>query len=103
MELTEYCDHMGVELTEWKAKMYDIVLKLDKLGTHEREGVLPLVEDLHILVEDMAARIGELETECSTEWDTHKRSLADAHVDMRAKFEETMDYIGKAAPVSVPG
>jgi hypothetical protein len=103
MEVKDYCSAMSVELTGWKAKMYDIVRKLDKLGTEERGKVLPNVEDMHILVEDMAARIDQLNRECPSEWSPYKKSIDDAHVDMRAKYEETMLAIGKAAPVSVPG
>jgi hypothetical protein len=56
-----------------------------------------------MLVEDMESRIRQLEKECPTERHPYKQALDEAHVDMRAKYEETMGYIGKAAPVSIPG
>jgi hypothetical protein len=32
-----------------------------------------------------------------------KSDIDQAHMDMRSKYEETMEEIGKAAPVSIPG
>ncbi len=103
MELQDYCQNVEIELMGWKAKLYDVVRKIDKLGTAERGKMLPHVEDLHILLEDIGSRIQQLETECPTEWSPVKKELDDAHFDMRAKYEETLEAIGKAAPVSVPG
>ena len=103
MDVKDYCGAMSTELTAWKANMYDVVRKLDKLGTAEWEKALTDVEDMHMLIEDMAARIDQLNRECPSEWSPEKKAIDDAHVDMRTKYEVTMDFIGKAAPVSVPG
>ncbi len=51
----------------------------------------------------MEDRIHKLETECPTEWSPIKKEIDEAHVDMRGRYEETMEAIGKAAPVSIPG
>jgi hypothetical protein len=94
---------MATELTAWKAKMYDITRRLDTLGTAEREKILPQVQDMHILIEDIATRIDNLNRECPAEWGPDKTAIDEAHIDMRGKFEETMEFIGRAAAVSVPG
>jgi hypothetical protein len=103
MELNDYCKYMSMELTAWKAKMYDVVRRVDKLGTAEKEKVLANVEDLHMLVAEMEDRVNKLTKECPTEWSPIKKEIDNAHVDMRSKYENTMAYIGKAAPVSIPG
>ena len=103
MELQEYCHNMGTELAGWKDKIDHIVSQVDSLGTEERGRILSNVQDMHMLVEDIEERILTLEKECPVAWDPHKKALDDAHVDMRAKYEETMHYLGDAAPVSVPG
>ena len=94
---------MEVEMTAWKAKLYDVMRKVDKLGTAEKEKVLPNIEDLHMFLEEMSDRVGKLKTECPSDWSPMKKDIEDGYVDMRAKYEETMDYIGKASPVSIPG
>jgi hypothetical protein len=92
-----------MELTAWKAKMYDVVRRVDKLGTAEKGKVLANVEDLHMLVTEMEDRVDKLNRECPTEWSPIKKDIDNAHVDMRSKYEDTMAQIGKASPVSIPG
>ena len=103
MDVMDYCKAMEMELTAWKAKLYDLTRKIDSLGSAEKEKVLPNVEDLHMYVTEMTDRIEKLKSECPTEWSPMKKDIDDAHVDMRGKYEETMEYIGKASPVSIPG
>lgn len=103
MDVKDYCGSMSTELMAWKAKMYDITRSLDKLGSADKEKVLSQVEDMHILVTEMGDRIDKLNRECPSEWSPDKNAIDNAHTDMRAKYESTMEFIGKASPVSVPG
>ncbi|MFY9941142.1 MAG: hypothetical protein WAK57_03130, partial [Desulfobacterales bacterium] len=59
--------------------------------------------DPHILLTEMGDRVQQLKTECPSDWGTDKKQIEQASIDMRSKFESTMDYIGSAAPVSIPG
>ena len=103
MNVQDYCNSMETELTAWKAKLYDVMRKFEKLGTAEREKVLPNIEDLHIFLEEMSDRVEKLRHECPTDWSPIKKKIDEGHIDMRGKYEETMEYIGKYAPVSIPG
>ena len=103
MDVKDYCGAMSTELTAWKAKMYDVTRRLDKLGSAEKEKVLSQVEDMHILITEIGDRIDRLNRECPSEWSPDKKAIDDAHIDMRSKYESTMEFIGQAAPVSVPG
>ena len=103
MDVQDYCKAMNMELTAWKAKMYDVTRRMDNLGSAEKEKVLGNVEDMHILLTEMEDRVNQLTRECPAEWSPIKKEIDNAHVDMRGKFEETMAFIGTAAPVSVPG
>jgi hypothetical protein len=94
---------MESEMAAWKAKLYDVMLRVDKLGTKEREKILPNIEDLHMLLQDMSDRVENLRTECPSDWSPIKSDIEEGSVDMRGKYEETMEYIGKYAPVSIPG
>ncbi len=103
MDVLDYCKGIETEMTAWKAKLYDVMRKVDKLGTAEKEKVLPNIEDLHMLLEEMSDRVDKLKTECPSDWSPMKKDIEEGNVDMRGKYEETMDYIGKASPVSIPG
>ena len=103
MDVKDYCKSMENEMTTWKAKLYDVMRNFDKLGTSEREKILPNIEDLHIYLEEMTDRVDKLKHECPTDWSPIKKEIDGGSVDMRGKYEETMKYIGEASPVSIPG
>jgi len=103
MDVKDFCSAMESEMTSWKAKLYDTMRKVDKLGTAEREKMLMNIQDLNMLVDDMANRVEQLRTECPSDWSPIKKDLEQGTVDMRSKYEETMEAIGKASPVSIPG
>ena len=103
MNVQDYCKSMETEMAAWKAKLYDVMRRVDKLGTKEREKILPNIEDLHMLLQDMTDRVENLRTECPSDWSPIKGDIEEGTIDMRGKYEETMEYIGKYAPVSIPG
>ena len=103
MDVKDFCSGMEMELTAWKAKMYDAMRKIDKLGSAEREKVLMNLQDLNMIMDDMAQRVEQLRTECPSDWSPVKKEIEQGTVDMRGKYEDTMEAIGKAAPVSIPG
>jgi len=94
---------MESEMTSWKAKLYDTMRKVEKLGTAEREKILYNIQDLNMLLDDMAGRVEQLRTECPSDWSPVKQELEQGSADMRGKYDETLDAIGQAAPYSVPG
>jgi hypothetical protein len=103
MEVKDYCNAMAAELTAWKSKLYDVVVQSDRLGTRDKEKVFELFGEMKIVVQDLEDKIDSLRNECPSEWSPQKKEIEDAHVDMRSKYEETIEYIGKAAPHSIPG
>ncbi|MFC1880388.1 hypothetical protein ACFL2S_02675 [Thermodesulfobacteriota bacterium] len=103
MDVQDYCKGMETEMTAWKAKLYDVMRKVDSLGSAEKEKILPNVEDLHMFLAEMTERIEKLKTECPSDWSPDKKEIEEGSIDMRGKYEETMEYIGKASPVSIAG
>lgn len=103
MDVLDYCKGMEMELTAWKAKLYDLTRKVDRLPSGDKQRMLGNVEDLHMLVTEFEDHIEKLRNECPSEWGAQKKDIDDSHVNMRAKFDATMGEIGKAAPVSIPG
>ncbi len=103
MDVMDYCKSVEQELTAWKAKLYDLTRKVDRLPGASKEKVLANIEDLHIIVAELDQRLDTLRNECPTEWGPVKKEIDEAHINMRGKYEETMAFIGTAAPVSIPG
>jgi predicted nuclease with TOPRIM domain len=75
MDVTSYCENVSKELTGWKAKVEDIVKKLDKIPSGDKEKVVPQVNELHALIEEIDDRIARLKRECPAEWSPDKIEL----------------------------
>jgi len=103
MNVQDYCNGLEIELTAWKAKIYDAIRKLDRISTKDKDKVFPYIQGINIIITEMEDRIATLKTECPSDWSPLKKEIDDATVDMRSKYEETLELIGKAAPVSIPG
>lgn len=103
MDVKDFCKGIESEMTAWKAKLYDTMRKVDKLGSAEKQKMLGNIEDLHILLQEMSDRVDQLRTECPSDWSPVKKEIEQGTIDMRGKYEETMKLIGEASPVSIPG
>ena len=75
MNVVDYCKGMEMELTAWKAKMYDLTRKVESLGSKEKDKVLPNIQDLNILLSETSSRIDQLKNECPTEWSPQKKDI----------------------------
>jgi len=103
MNVFDYCKNVEEELTAWKAKLYDANRKIDLLSCSVKDKILANMGDLKMILADMEERIQKLSNECLTEWSPFQKEIDTGHVDMRSKYEETMNLIGSASPVSIPG
>jgi hypothetical protein len=75
---------MEMELTAWKAILYDITRKIEQVPGSEKQKILPNIEDLHILVAEMDQRIDDIRENC-----TPDMGIDDIRTD-REKFDATM-------------
>ena len=99
MKARNCCKTMEMELTAWKAIIYDIARKMDKLPGGEKAKVLPNIEDLHILVEEMDVRIDDIREKCNPETGIDdirtEREDFDKHMaSLRVKSEDAMKVLG---------
>lgn len=90
MELKDYCRSVEVELYGWKAKMYDMIRKVDKLRSADQDRMQSQVEELHQHIEEMENIIHQLQTECPVEFGPQKRQVEEKSTEMRKKYEDAM-------------
>ena len=93
MDVKSYCDSLEIELTGWKAKVYDIVRKLDKLSSGEKEKVVPEVNELHMLIEELDDRVERLEKECPVEWEPDKIELERKTTQLKTIWGNVMQKV----------
>jgi hypothetical protein len=90
MKAKDYCRSIEVELYGWKAKMYDMVRKVDKFRGSEKEKIASQVEALHQHISDMERIIDQLQTECPIEFGPQKKQIEESAAGMKKKYEDAM-------------
>ncbi|MDA8165095.1 MAG: hypothetical protein M0017_08700 [Desulfobacteraceae bacterium] len=98
MDVKDYCNNVQMELNNWKARLYDVMRKVDKLSTGEKQHMYENIEDVHILMTELNDRIEKLRTECPTEWSPHREEISAKIDDLRERAEAAekamFDYTG---------
>ena len=99
MKARNCCKTMEMELTAWKAIVYDIARKRDKLPGGEKEKIHSNIEDLHILVEELDQRIEDIRENCTPETGiddikTEREKFSYTLSDVRVKAEDAMKILG---------
>jgi len=93
MEAKDYCRTVEVELYGWKAKMYDMVRKVDKLRGSEKEKIASRVAELHQHISEMERLIEQLQTECPVDFGPQKKQLEETGEGMKKKYEDAMSAV----------
>ena len=93
MDAKNYCRSIEIELYGWKAKMYDMVRKVDKLRNSDKETVLTQVKELHNNIADMERLIEQLQTECPIEFGAEKKQIEETAAGMKKNYEDAMSAV----------
>jgi len=93
MDVMDYCKNMEIELTAWKAKMFDTMNKIDKLPTGSKEKIFPQVGELKMIITELDDRISKLKAECPTEWSPIKEEVDEKVDTLRGKYGQVMEVM----------
>jgi len=88
MHVRDYCDNVSAELTGWKVKMYDVMRKLEKVPSGDKEKLQPYLNDIHMVLESLNDRIAQLRTECPVSWDPQKKEVDEVLGKIRTRWDE---------------
>lgn len=88
MHVRDYCDNVSAELMGWKVKMYDVMRKLEKAPSGDKDKVQPYLNDIHMILESLDDRIAQLRTECPTEWDPQKKEVDEVLGKIQVRWDE---------------
>jgi predicted RNase H-like nuclease len=90
MDVKDYCRSIEIELHGWKTKMYDMVRKVDKLKSADKNKISAEVEDLHKHIEDIERIVNTLQTECPADFSPQKKEIEASQSEMKQKYEDAM-------------
>ena len=88
MELQDFCMTAHTDLTGWKAKIYDIMRRTDKLPPGEKAKTQELVNDLRVVVDGISDRLIQLQRECPADWSDEKKQLQKKFKELAYKWDE---------------
>jgi len=89
MEIKDYCKSVDIELTMWKARLYDVISKMDRLPTGDKQRVYEQVNGLHMVMAELDDRIDKLRTECPTSWKPQKEDIRAKLSTLNSKYNDT--------------
>ncbi len=92
MELQDFCMNAHIELTGWKAKIYDVMRRMDKLPPAEKAKTQELVNDFHVVVDEILGTLTQLQRECPAEWSDDRKQLQKKFKALSDKWEEAWKY-----------
>jgi hypothetical protein len=99
MKAKNCCKTMEMELTGWKAIVYDIARKMEQLPGGEKEKVHSNIQDLHMLITEMDDRIEQIRNTCTPETGmddikTEREAFNASISTLRVTTEEAMRGLG---------
>lgn len=89
MEVKDYCRNMDIGLTMWKAKLYDVISKMDRMPTGDKQRMYEQVNGFHIVMADLDERIEKLRTECPTSWKPEQEEIRAGFSALNSKYNDT--------------
>ena len=88
MEVKDYCKSVDAELVTWKAKLYDVMSKMDKLPTGDKQRMFEEINGLHIVMAELEDRVEKLRTECPLEWKPEQETIQASLADLSGRYNE---------------
>ena len=89
MEIKDYCKNVDMELTVWKARLYDVIRKMEQLPTGQKQRVYEEINGLHIIMSELDERIEKLRTECPLEWKPIQEEITSKISRLSSKYNDT--------------
>ena len=95
MDAKSYCDSVRIELTQWKAKLDDVIRKTESLSADHKNKVEPTVDELNAIVDDLNDRIELLTRECPVEWSGQKNEIDGKISQINDKWKDVWGVMGE--------
>ena len=96
MDVKDYCSGLQCELTGWKAKIYDVVRRIDKMSSADKDKVSPDINALHGIIDAITEKVEWLNKECPIDYENYKKDLENKVIELKSKWEDVLE---DASPV----
>lgn len=89
MEISDYCKGVDMELTLWKAKLYDVISRIERLPTGNKQRMYEQVNGFHIVMAELEDRIEKLRRECPTAWKPEQEEIRGKLSELNTRYNDT--------------
>ena len=94
MNIISYCDTLGRQLTEWKAKIYDVIRRVDALPANEKEAIFPSIRSLNSIIEEINGELEQLKSACPADWMPNRNNIDGKMSELRATLKNLSEKVG---------
>lgn len=102
MEVKDYCNNIQMELNSWKARLYDVIRKIDKAPASEKQKMQGEIDSIHRIVSDLDHRLDDLRANCPREWEEQRGKISSTLGALSDKYEELWHYPGLGEDTQKP-
>ena len=94
MEVSAYCDTLEQQLSQWKAKLYDVIRIVDRLTDENKETVYPSIRGLHSIVDEIDSEVEQLRTACPADWSPNRQNLDAKMTELQQTLKTLSEDVG---------
>ena len=94
MDITSYCDNLENHLTEWKAKIYDVIRAVEHLPDNEMEVIFPTIRGLHGIMDEINNELEQLRRACPADWSPNRNIIDDKMSELRSTLKTLSEKVG---------
>ena len=96
MDAKLYCNSMEIELTGWKAKIYDAIRKADKLSAEDKKKVDTMIQNLHTIMDDLDNWLELLDKECPADWTSQRKEIEGKVSKVKDTWKDVWGVMGES-------
>ena len=94
MDVSAYCDTLEKQLSDWKAKLYDVIRTVDKLTDENKEAAYPSIRGLHAIVDEIDSEVEQLRTACPADWSPNRQNIDDKMAELQQILKNLSEDVG---------
>jgi hypothetical protein len=94
MDVSAYCDTLEKQLSDWKAKLYDVIRVVDKLADENKETVYPSIRGLHSIVDEIDSEVEQLRSACPADWSPNRQNIDDKMAELQQTLKNLSEDVG---------
>ncbi|MFO7710052.1 MAG: hypothetical protein R6V84_17935 [Desulfobacterales bacterium] len=95
MDAKSYCSTVTHELTAWKAKIYDVIARSEKLPAKQQKKVAPVIGDLNAVIDDLEVRLDRLSRECPGQFGAERDAIKAKMGEMQGAWKRVWGAMGE--------